>query len=114
MTQRLTYLDGDNWEEFMEGERVVLTLGKTDCAACHDFEGELKDFLAEDDEWTDVRFGKIVLDQRGLLGFKKANPWLAEVDALPYTVIFADGDQQKAFAGGGINRLVKRMSKTLR
>jgi hypothetical protein len=34
-------------------------------------------------EPADVRFGKVLVDRRGLTNFKRANPWLGQVDELP-------------------------------
>jgi hypothetical protein len=58
-----------------------------------------------------VRFGKLLLDTPGLVGFKRANPWLPEADVLPYHVIYRHGELVKRFAGGGIERLVGRLER---
>jgi hypothetical protein len=47
-------------------------------------------------------------DRGGLIGFKRANPWLAEVDVLPYTLVYRNGEKVAEFAGGGIGRLQSR------
>ena len=101
----------DNWEEFLASDQAVLMLGKTDCAACKAFAKELEAFVEETDDWDGVRIGKMYLDKPGLLGFKKASPWLADVRDLPYTVIYSDGEVEKSFLGGGIERLLRRMER---
>jgi len=58
-----------------------------------------------------VRFGKILLDRGGLASFKRAKPWLAEVDVLPYTRIYRGGEKLAEFAGGGIGRLQSRLER---
>jgi hypothetical protein len=78
---------------------------------CNEFTDELNGFLAADQTYGDVRFGKILLDRGGLAGFKRANPWLADVDVLPYTVIYRAGAKVAAFAGGGIARLESRLER---
>ena len=50
-------------------------------------------------ELADVAVRKLVLDERGALGFKRANPWLAEVEVLPYTVRYRRGERIDGFAG---------------
>ncbi|MEO1234801.1 MAG: hypothetical protein AAFZ18_38500, partial [Myxococcota bacterium] len=102
---RLETLDGNTWEDFIKADVAVLLLGKTDCAACNEWTAELQSFLETDETYGEVRFGKITLDRPGLVSFKKANPWLAEVDVLPYTVIYRNGEKTKTFAGGGVERL---------
>ena len=108
---RLEALDGKTWEEFTQAPTAVLMLGKTDCGACKEWSEELTAFLEEDGQFADVRFGKIFLDTPGLVSFKRANPWLAEIDVLPTTVIYKNGERAKTFAGGGIERLTNRLGR---
>ena len=58
-----------------------------------------------------VRFGKMLIDKGGLVGFKRANRWLAEVDVLPYTLVYRNGEKVSEFAGGGIGRLQSRLER---
>jgi hypothetical protein len=105
----LEAIDGGNWEEFLRTPVAVLMLGKSDCPACAAWTGELTEFLATDSEWSNVRFGKMLLDKGGLVTFKRAHPWIAELDVLPFTQIFRAGERIKSFAGGGVERLVNRL-----
>lgn len=106
---RLEKVAGDAWREFVSAPVAVLVLGKSDCDACKQWSAELEEYLAADQRWEGVRFGKMVLDEFGLSDFKKANRWLAEVEALPYTQIYVRGERAKSFIGGGIERLEKRL-----
>jgi len=108
---RLESIDGSNWQGFTAAPRAVLMLSKTDCENCAAWTKELTDFLESDREYADVRFGKMVLNQPGLIEFKKANPWLADVDVLPFNVIYVDGERVKSFAGGGLERLTNRLAR---
>jgi hypothetical protein len=74
---RLELLDGTTWEGLLAAPWSVLMLGKSDCDHCNEFTEELHTFLAADQTYADVRFGKILLDRGGLASFKRANPWLA-------------------------------------
>lgn len=107
---RLEAIGPDNWEEFLKAPLAVLMLSKSDCAACSAWTEELQTFLQTDEDFKDVRFGKMLLDQRGLTGFKRASPWLADLDVLPFNVIYKDGDKAKEFAGSGMTRLVNRLN----
>ena len=82
---RLEAIDGATWEAFVKSPWAVLMLGKSDCPACGAWTDELTTFLETDQEWTHVRFGKVLLDRGGLIGFKRAHPWIAELDVLPFT-----------------------------
>jgi len=106
---RLEAIDGRNWEEFLAAPVAVLMLGKSDCPACAGWTDELTQFLDGDGEWRHVRFGKVLLDRGGLVAFKRAHPWIAELDVLPFTQIFVAGERAKSFAGGGIERLLNRL-----
>ena len=106
---RLEHIDGRNWEEFLRAPVAVLMLGKSDCDACAAWTEELIRFLESDTEFPTVRFGKILLDQGGLIGFKRAHPWIAELDVLPFTQLFVAGERSKSFAGSGTERLVNRL-----
>ena len=86
-SERLEAIDGANWEKFLGAPWAVLMLGKSDCEHCHAYTEELHGYLGGEAP-VEVRFGKMLLDRGGLATFKRANPWLAEVDVLPYTLIY--------------------------
>jgi hypothetical protein len=104
-------IDGSNWEAFLQGDWSVLMLGKTDCDHCAAYGEELEAFLGSPERPTAVRAGKMLLDRGGLASFKRANPWLAEVDVLPYTLIYRRGEKVGEFAGGGVARLRARLAR---
>lgn len=109
---RLESIDGSNWQAFTASPVAVLMLGKTDCAACSAWTDELTAALSDSAQWSGVRFGKMLLNQRGLIDFKRANQdWLSEVSDLPYTVIYKDGAVHKRFPGGGVERLDNRLKR---
>jgi len=108
---RLETIDGSNWQEFVAAPRAVLMLSKTDCEKCAAWTRELTEFLETDAEHTDVRFGKMVRNERGLIEFKEAKPWLADVDVLPFNVVYVGWERVKSFAGGGRDRLKNRLAR---
>ena len=108
---RLEALDGTTWEGFVAAPWAVLMLGTSDCEHCREYTEELHAYLGADTAYADVRFGKILLDRGGLVGFKRANPWIADVDVLPYTLVYRDGRKVAEFAGGGIGRLRSRLER---
>lgn len=46
-----------------------------------------------------------------MAAFKKENTWLADVDDLPYNVVYVNGERKKEFLGAGVDRLVNRMRR---
>ena len=104
----------DNWKDFVEAEpAAVLVIGKHDCDNCNRWSAELVEFLAGEGAapFAGVRFGKVDLKQRGLIVFRKATPWLKDIDVLPTNVIYVNGESVKQFAGGGIERLTNRLKR---
>jgi len=83
------------------------------CAACETWTEDLSAYLGSDEAPEQVRFGKLLLDTPGLGRFKIAQPWVAEVDVLPYNAIFVNGERVKEWAGGNIDRLVNRLNRYL-
>lgn len=103
----------ENWEAFLGDGVAVLMLGKTDCAACEAWTAELTAFLAQDTELADVRFGKMLLNVGGLGKYKRASPWLAEVNDLPTNVLYVNGEPVKRWVGGGVDRMVNRVRRVI-
>jgi len=107
----LELLDRETWEAFTQAPLAFLMLGKKDCEHCAKWTDELTAFLAADTEFAAARFGKLLIDTPGLGAFKKANPWLAEVEVLPYNLLYQAGQRVKDWPGGGIDRLVNRLRR---
>ncbi|MCL4684366.1 hypothetical protein KJ059_06385 [Myxococcota bacterium] len=113
MSARLETIDARNWESFVAAPAAVLMLGKSDCEACRAWTEELSTWLDEDQTFRHVRFGKLLLDSPGLVSFKRANPWISELDALPFNLVYVGGERVKQFAGSGVERLVSRLERTV-
>ena len=109
----LELLERSTWEDCISAPIAVLMLGKNDCAACATWTEDLSAYLASEDAPADVRFGKLLLDTPGLGRFKLVQPWVAEVDVLPFNAIFVNGERVKEWAGGNIDRLVNRLKRYL-
>lgn len=108
----LEKIDGTNWQDFVNADVAYLMLGKSDCAACNTWTAELSDFLAGAGAKYEgrVRFGKMLLDQRGLTDFKRAHgEWLKDVHDLPFNVLWKGGEKGKTWPGNGVERLTNRL-----
>ena len=108
---RLEALTPASWKDLVDSPAAVLILGKSDCDNCARWSEELTEWLTSGDPWPNVRFGKLMLDTPGLVAFKRANPWVAQLEMLPHTVIYRDGEKVKEFAGGGVERLDSRLRR---
>ncbi len=110
--ERLERITGENWREFISAPMAVLLLGRKGCPACAEWTEELTHYL-EEGEFPEVRFGKMELDGKGLMDFKRENLWLASVGGLPHNVIFQQGKRAKEFSGGGVDRMKNRLNRIL-
>ena len=84
--------------EVLAVEQALLVLTKRDCGYCAAYQAGIEGLLARG-ELAHIAVRKLVLDERGALGFKRANPWLTEVKVLPYTVRYRRGERIDGFAG---------------
>jgi len=100
-------LGKDDWQGFIDSPIAMLMLGKTNCKACEEWTDELADYTPP----TGVRVGKILLDTPGLARFKIAQPWVSEIDILPFNAIFIAGELKKQWAGSGLERLQNRLNR---
>jgi hypothetical protein len=73
--------------QFLEAEYAALILAKSTCGRCAAYEQEILK-LQHKGALEGVAMGKLVLDAPGALRFKKENPWLSCLQALPYTLLF--------------------------
>lgn len=94
--------------ELVAHERAVLVLGKSDCGHCVAYERELLE-LQSRGELEGVEIGKLLLDAPGSPRFKKQNPWIGSLDALPYTLIFSEGKLSTHFATSRASYLAERL-----
>jgi hypothetical protein len=107
----LELLTPQSWEAFTKAPLALMMLGKSDCDACKTWSEELDVFLASGNAPTELRVGKLLLDQAGLISFKRANPWIAELDVLPTNVLWSNGARLKTWSGGGVDRLLSRLER---
>lgn len=110
---QLETIGRENWQELLAAPVAYLMLGKGDCEHCAKWTAELTAFLASDAaaEFEGVRFGKMLLETPGLGAFKKANPWLAGIEHLPFNLLYQNGEQVKDWPGGGLDRLQNRLRR---
>ncbi len=105
----LATLDDANLPEVLAGAWGALVLTKSGCGACTAYQAELEALLGRG-ELARVALGKLVLDRPGTAGFKRANPWLVEeVRALPYTVLYRNGERVDGFAASKATYLLERL-----
>ena len=110
---RLEMINGENWQEFVAAPVAALMLARSNCGACAAWTEQLTAELEDPSRGDGARFGKMLLDQKGLISFKRESLWLASVDALPTTVIYIKGERVKIVAGGGWEQLQEALKPHL-
>jgi hypothetical protein len=96
--------------DLMAAEWTVLVLTKTDCGYCAQYKAEIGALRARG-LLTGTAVGVLTLDQPGALGYKRANPWLAGVKGLPYTLIYHRGQRVDDFAASKGSYLRERLAE---
>ena len=109
----LELLDQKSWEEFLSAPIAVLILSKNDCQACVEWAEELNTWFGSGPVPENVRFGKLLLDTPGIGRFKLAQPWVSEIDILPFNAIFINGERVQEWAGGNLPLLQNRLEPLL-
>lgn len=104
----LTQVTDKNIRELLAAPRAVLVIGKSDCGHCIAYEKEILELQAEG-ALDDVAIGKLLLDAPGSPRFKKENPWLGSLKALPHTLVFVAGEHVENFAASKGAYLVERL-----
>ena len=115
MTQShaLEMLDGESWRAFIGSEAAFVMLGKSDCEPCKAWTAEISGFLGSEAVAAHprVRFGKLLLDSRGLTEFKREHQtWLKDLEELPFNLLYVGGELRKSWPGGGLDRLQNRLA----
>ena len=85
---------------------AVLVLGRPTCDDCTAWYAALAEWSAEVP--VDV-FGLDLTTEQGV-AFKAANPWTAHIDFIPFNVLYLEGEVVDQWTGGGVERLLARLT----
>jgi len=105
---KLVWISDHNLKEVMEAERAALIFTRSSCGHCAAYQAEIEALL-ERGEMEGITIGKVVLDQRGITGYKCENPWLSSLMFLPYTLLYRKGLQVDDFATSKGTYLLERI-----
>ncbi len=95
----LEELDESTWQDFLNAPISVLMLSKNDCHSCLQLSKELTDWESIEPVQANIRFGKIMLDRFGMGRFKIAQPWVSNIDIMPFLAIFVNGERVMEWSG---------------
>jgi hypothetical protein len=101
------YVDDETVETVTGALHGALVLAKDNCDNCAAYEEQIQS-LQDQKLLGDLVVGKLMLTQPGSRAFKKANPWLSDVDFLPYTLLYASGEKVDEFAASNGTFLLER------
>jgi hypothetical protein len=100
-----------NLDAVLGAEHAVLILSKKSCGYCAEYYAEIEALRAQG-QLTSVTIGKVTLDQPGAGRFKRDNPWIATLEALPYTLLYLRGERVDQFAASRGAYLRSRAART--
>jgi hypothetical protein len=89
--------------------RAALVLTRSACPPCGAYQAELAALRARG-ELAGLAVGILVLDRPGAARFKRANPWIRDLRALPYTVLYRRGERVDGFAASRGAYLLERVA----
>lgn len=102
-----------NMDDILAADQAVLILTKHGCGHCEKYEREIL-ALRERGELAGLTVGMMVLSTLGSATFKRSNPWVAALQALPYTVVYLKGKRVDAFAASKAGYLLERLRDATR
>lgn len=101
----ITSLSANDWSKELSSGQKLLLIGKSSCQACAEWKKDLSSWKRPDE----LIILEIKLDQSGFGNFKRENPWITEIQILPYNVIFNEGVIVERWSGKGIERLENKL-----
>jgi hypothetical protein len=87
---------------------AVLVVTLTTCDACAAYETDVLEHWPAA-EHAGVALGKVVLDGPGGVRFRRDNPWVDDLDFLPYTLLYVRGVAVEEFATAHAAYLLERV-----
>lgn len=110
MGARYVKLDDTNISNFLKSQHAVLVLGKSTCGNCHEYDSGIVAII-DRPEYGSLSFGKVILDEPGSIMFKRNNPWISQIELLPYTVLYANGLKVAEFAASNVKYLEEKLKE---
>ncbi len=101
-------INDDNYDAFLNAERAALIFTRNDCGSCSGYLGEVKE-TRKQGKLKAISLGEVVLDEPGALGTKRRNPWLFQLEFLPYALLYKEGEKVDEFAASKASYLLERV-----
>ena len=96
-------ITSNNWEEITSSPLSVVIFTKNQCKDCKQW----IDKLSASDRLEKMIYAVINLSDKGLGKIKIENPWISQIDILPFNVLFAEGELQEHWSGANEDRLIE-------
>lgn len=93
----------DNWQEVISLPLSVVVFTKDDCQDCKLWIDKLHDSK----DLEEITFAIINLSEKGLGKIKIENPWISQIDILPFNVLFSNGKLHDNWSGANEDRLIQ-------
>ena len=93
----------DNWKDIISLPLSVVIFTKDDCQDCKKWIDKLHD----SEDFEEVNFAIMNLSDKGLGKIKIENPWISQIDILPFNVLFINGELRENWSGANEDRLIQ-------
>ena len=102
----ITMLGDSNWDSFVNKKITLVIFEKSDCEQCEKLSNEIIN------DAGDYNFDicKLRLDTPGSSQIKLSNPWISNIDILPFCVVFKEGQMTDSWAGSDFARIILRVN----
>jgi hypothetical protein len=93
----------NNWEEIISSPLSLVIFTKNECKDCKQW----LDKLNVSDRFEKMIYAVMNLSDKGLGKIKIENPWISQIDILPFNVLFVEGELQENWSGANEDRLIQ-------
>lgn len=100
----------DTMASILGAERAALILTARNCRASAQYRHGIETLL-HTRELPGITLGALVVDEPGVEEFLLENGWLADVEALPFTVLYRRGQRVDGFAAFSPGSFMRRLER---
>ena len=102
----LTEVNDSNWRSFLDSPVSALLLTTSNCPHCRRWKDQLEKAMQEGRFPDTAGLGVVIMDGEEVEDFRRENaPWLEQVQGVPFTAIFVEGEPRSSFYGEGMKEL---------
>ncbi len=103
-------LDCFSVEDLLKSEQCLLILSNSHCSTCSTWKKTIEEAIANGTLPESIPYGILNINQKGLIPFRRENPWVEKAVLLPYTALCIQGECVDGFIGPHLDKLLALLS----